>query len=282
MWGLDAIEPFRTTPGGYKYILVAVNKFTKWIEVRPVAKVTSEEAVKFIVDIKHRFGVPNRIITDLGATFTGSVFWDFCQDNTIDVYYSSVAHPRCNGQVERANSMVLQALKDRIYDDASNYTTRWLAELPHVIWGLKTQVSSATGFLPFFLVYRSEAVLPTDVTFRAPHIQFYEEGEAKQTRRIDLDSLEEQRLAAVMRQARHGQQLRRYHGHNIRETSLNVGDLVLRCIQKTDCMHKLSAPWEGPFIITEVISPSTYRLQWGDKQGVPNPWNVEHLRRFYA
>jgi hypothetical protein len=74
MWGLDAVGPFRTAPGGYKHILVAVDKFTKWIEVRPVAKVTSEEAVKFIGDIKHRFGVPNRIITDLGKAFTGSVF----------------------------------------------------------------------------------------------------------------------------------------------------------------------------------------------------------------
>jgi IS30 family transposase len=190
MWGLDAVGPFRTAPGGYKHILVAVEKFTKWIEVQPVAKVTSEEVVKFIGDIKHRFGVPNRIITDLGKAFTGSVFWDFYQDNLIDVYYSSVAHPRCNGQVERANGMVLQALKDCIYDNASNYATRWLAELPHVIWGLRTQVSSATGFLPFFLVYRSKAVLPTDVAFGAPRIQFYEEGESEQTRRIDLDSLE--------------------------------------------------------------------------------------------
>jgi hypothetical protein len=74
MWGLDTVGPFRTTPGGYKHILVAVDKFTKWIEVRPVAKVTSEEAVKFIRDIKHRFGVPKRIITDLGKAFTGSVF----------------------------------------------------------------------------------------------------------------------------------------------------------------------------------------------------------------
>jgi hypothetical protein len=126
--------------------------------------------------------------------------------------------------------MVLQALKDSIYDDASNYATRWLAELPHVIWGLRTQVSSATGFSPFFLVYGSEAVLLTDVAFGAPRIQFYEEGEAEQTQRIDLDSLEEQRLAAVMRQARHDQQLRRYHDHNVKETSFNVGDLILRSI----------------------------------------------------
>jgi hypothetical protein len=45
---------------------------------------------------------------------------------------------------------------------------------------------------------------------------------------------------------------------------LNIGDLVLRRIQKTDGMHKVSTPREGPFIVTEVISPSTYRLQWGD------------------
>jgi IS30 family transposase len=100
MWGLDAIGPFRTAPGGYKHILVTVDKFTKWIEVRPVAKATSEEASKFIRDIIHHFSVPNRIITDLGKAFTGSVFWDFCQDNTIDVYYSSVTHPWCNDQVE--------------------------------------------------------------------------------------------------------------------------------------------------------------------------------------
>jgi hypothetical protein len=73
-------------------MIVVVDKFTKWIEVRPVAKVTSEEAAKLIGDITHRFCVPNRIITDVGTSFTGSAFWDFCQDNTIDVYYSSVAH----------------------------------------------------------------------------------------------------------------------------------------------------------------------------------------------
>jgi hypothetical protein len=66
--------PFRTAPGSYRFILVAVDKFTKWIEVRPVVKVTSEEVAKFMQDVTHRFGVPNRIITDLGTAFTGSAF----------------------------------------------------------------------------------------------------------------------------------------------------------------------------------------------------------------
>jgi hypothetical protein len=70
IWGLDSVGPLRTTPGGYKHILVAVEKFTKWIEVRAVASVTSKAAAKFIEDSTHRFGVPNRIITNLGSAFT--------------------------------------------------------------------------------------------------------------------------------------------------------------------------------------------------------------------
>jgi hypothetical protein len=81
--------PFRTTPRDYKHFLMALDKLTKCIEVRAVASVTSKE-------ITHRFGVPNWIITDLGSAFTGADFWDLFQDNLIDVYYSSVAHPRWN------------------------------------------------------------------------------------------------------------------------------------------------------------------------------------------
>jgi transposase InsO family protein len=105
--GLDSVGPFKTAPGCYRHILVVVDKFTKWIEVQAVATVTSMEASKFMEDITHRFRVPHRIVTDLGTPFIGSDFRDFCQDNLINVYYSSVVHPRCNGQVERANSMVL-------------------------------------------------------------------------------------------------------------------------------------------------------------------------------
>jgi hypothetical protein len=46
-------------------------------------------------------------------------------------------------------------------------------------------------------------------------------------------------------------------------------------------MHNLSAPWQGPFIVMEVVSPSTYRIQWVDSQGVPNVWSIEHLQRYY-
>ena len=106
-WGLDSVGPLKTAVGGYSHIFVAIDKFTKWIEVKPVKATTAAKAAKFIEEISHRFGVPNRIITDLGTLFTGSEFWDYCQESCIDIYYAFVAHPRCNSQVERANGLIL-------------------------------------------------------------------------------------------------------------------------------------------------------------------------------
>jgi hypothetical protein len=174
IWGLNSVGPFRTTPGCYNHIKVAVDKFTNWIEVRAIACATSKEEAKIIEKIVHHFRIPNSIVTDLGSAFTQADFWDFCQDNLINVYYSSMVYPCCNGQVEHAKDTVFQAVKDRIFNDASLYSTRWLAKLPHVIWGLRTQVSLAIGYSPFFLVYRSEAILPTHLSFSTPLIQHYE------------------------------------------------------------------------------------------------------------
>ena len=59
--------------------MVAIDKFTKWIEFKPIASLTSAKAVEFIQDIIFRFGIPNSIITDLGSNFTSSEFFDFCE-----------------------------------------------------------------------------------------------------------------------------------------------------------------------------------------------------------
>jgi transposase InsO family protein len=71
--------------------------------------------VSFFADNIYRFGIPNMIITDNGTQFTGKEFLNFCDDNNIRVDWSAVAHPMMNGQVERANSMILQGLKPLIF-----------------------------------------------------------------------------------------------------------------------------------------------------------------------
>jgi hypothetical protein len=73
-WSLDMIGPFTTAPGGFTHMLVAIDKFTKWIEYKPIAKFTPGRVVDFISDILHRFGFSNTIITDLGSNFTANQF----------------------------------------------------------------------------------------------------------------------------------------------------------------------------------------------------------------
>jgi hypothetical protein len=109
------IGPFKPAPSNFKCVFVLIDKFSKWIEYMPLTKASSEKAIEFLDQIIHRFGLPNSIITDLGTQFTSSVFWDFCDERSIVMKYKSVAYPRANGQVERANAMILDALKKRFY-----------------------------------------------------------------------------------------------------------------------------------------------------------------------
>jgi transposase InsO family protein len=133
VWGLDLVGPLQKAPGGFSHLLVAIDKFSKWIEVRPLTSIRSEHAVAFFTNIIHRFGVPNSIITDNGTQFTGKKFLDFCEDHHIRVDWAVVAHPMTNGQVERVNGMILQGLKPRIYNDLNKFGRRWMRELPSVV-----------------------------------------------------------------------------------------------------------------------------------------------------
>ena len=97
----------------------------------------------------------------------------------------------------------------------------------------------------------------------------------------DLLLLEEARRRATVRVARYQQDLRRYHSRNIRPRTLEAGDLVLRRILSREGLHKLSPMWEGPFRVMHISRPGAARLETEDGDPVPNPWNIQHLRKFY-
>jgi hypothetical protein len=135
---------------------------------------------------------------------------------------------------------------------------------------------------PYFLVYGSEAILPADVMWDSPAVEQYDEGVSEDSRGVDINGLEEARCAALVQSARYLEGIRRYHDRNVKERSLNVGDLVLRRIQNTEGLHKLSSPWEGPFTIAKVTGPGSYRLQMLEGEDVNNSWDIDQLCRFYA
>jgi transposase InsO family protein len=234
--------------------------------------------VAFFTNIIHRFRVPNSIITDNGTQFTRKKFLDFCEDHHIRVDWAVVAHPMMNWQVERANGMILQGLKLRIYNELNKFGKRWMKELPSVVWSLRTTPSRATGFSPFFLVYGAEAILPTDLEYGSPRTKAYDDRSNQTSREDLLDQLEEARDMALLPSARY---LRRYHARGVRPRDFQVGDLVLRLWQDARGRHKLTPPWEGPFIIAKILKPGTYKLANDQGELYSNAWNIRQLRRFY-
>jgi transposase InsO family protein len=281
VWGLDIVGPLRKAPRGDTHLLVAIDKFSKWFEVHPITNLRAEQAVTFFTYIIHRFGVPNSIITDNGPQFTGRKFLEFCDKFHICVDWAAVAHPQTNGQVERANDMILQGLKPRIFDRLNKSGRKWLQELPAVVWSLRTTMSRATGFTPFFLVYGAEAVLPTDQEYGLPRIRGYDEGTNQRARKDSLDQLDKARTVALMHSVRYQQALRYYQARKIQRRDFNEGDLVLRLHQDNRGCHKLSPPWEGPYVVVKVLKPDTYKLANEDGEELTNAWNIQQLCRFY-
>ena len=95
---------------------------------------------------------------------------------------------------------------------------------------------------PYFLVYGSEAILPADITFRAPRVENYDEEQAEAVRSEDIERAEEERLITCVYIGKYLEGLRRYYNQNIKGCSFTIGDLVLCRKQKTDGLHKLSSP----------------------------------------
>jgi hypothetical protein len=132
-WGPDMIGPLPTAPGGFNRMLVAIDKFTKWTEAKPVTYPKANSVLDFLDELVHHYGLPHRIITYLGSNFNNHQFWQYYENGGIDVRYVSVAHPRANGQVECANGMVLDALKKRLHDATNPNGGKWMKELPNAL-----------------------------------------------------------------------------------------------------------------------------------------------------
>ena len=100
-----------------------------------------------------RFGLPHSIITDNGSNLSLGEVEAYCWEKGIRLDLSSVAHPQSNGQVERANGLILQGIKPRLEAPLHRAAGAWAEELPSVLWILRTTPNRSTGYTPYFMVY---------------------------------------------------------------------------------------------------------------------------------
>jgi hypothetical protein len=194
--------------------------------------------------------------------------------------------------VEKANGLILAGIKPRLVEPLERSAGCWVEELPSVLWSLHTTPNHSIGFTPFFLVYEAESVLTTDIKFDSPTVVQYMQEQAKEAREDGIDLLEEAQEQALARSALYQEHLRCYHSRKIHPLVFHEGDLILRLVQSTKGMQKLSSPWEGPFIVSRVLGngadylidaqePRKNKPDNSDKE-TERPRNVNHLRPLFC
>jgi hypothetical protein len=149
-------------------MLMAVDKFTKWVEAALVTTQDSTAAINFIKSIIFRFGVPHSIIMDNGMNFTSKEFKIYCESMDIKLKFALVAHPKTDGQVKKANGLICNGIKKRLFAPLEKAKHAWVDELPSMLWSLRTTPNTATQETPFFLVHGAEAVLPVESLMKLP------------------------------------------------------------------------------------------------------------------
>jgi transposase InsO family protein len=107
VWGVDIVGILPRALGGFRFLFIGIDIFTKWMEATPVVNKTQEATVKFLKSIIYRFGIPKRVLTDNGTQFKGAKFLRCCADFGIHHQPSLAAHPQINGQVECTNWLLL-------------------------------------------------------------------------------------------------------------------------------------------------------------------------------
>jgi hypothetical protein len=143
--------------------------------------------------------VPHSIITDNGTNFISKELKNYCESMGIKLKFASIAHPKTNGQVEKANGLICNGIKKRLLAPLEKAKHAWVDKLPSVLWSLRTTPNEATQETPFFLVHGVEAVLQVEITHEATRIAAYDEMTSTEALQDDVNALDEARDVALAR-----------------------------------------------------------------------------------
>uniref|UniRef100_A0A2N9FNL1 Integrase catalytic domain-containing protein n=1 Tax=Fagus sylvatica TaxID=28930 RepID=A0A2N9FNL1_FAGSY len=278
-WGLDIMGPFPVGTKQAKFLVVAIDYFTKWVEAEPLATITEKNVKNFVwKGVICRFGIPRVLVSDNGKQFDNGPFRDLCAQLNIKNHYSSPRHPQANGQVEVTNRTLLKQIKTRL-EGAKGL---WVEELPSILWAYRTTVRVPTGETPFKLTFGTEAVIPVEIGLTTLRTTFHKEEENEGQLRLNLDLLDETRDKAARRITLYQEKMAKYYNTKVKLRRFEIGDWVLRKITqatKDPSQGKLGPNWEGPYKVMQYYRRGTYHLEDRHGKKLPHPWNAEHLKK---
>ena len=265
--GIDVTGPHPTSAKGNVYVLTVIDHFTKWVEMFPMKNQEAATVAKILVDrVFCVHGCPLQILTDRGPNFESSLFRELCSRLAIDKVRTTAYQPSTNGGIERFHGTMHAMLAKWIQTNQRD----WDEKLPAVAFAYRTSEHESTGFSPYFLMHGREARIPADITYGPTPSETDAENDFVADQQAALRSafdFARQQLGKAAARRKHCYDLR------ARPQTFAVGSWVWCLLprRRQGRYRKWQCLYEGPFQVTEIIGPVTYRIQRSPRC---KPWTV--------
>ncbi|GJU16666.1 reverse transcriptase domain-containing protein [Tanacetum coccineum] len=249
---------------GNKYILVAVDYLSKWVEAKALPTNDARVVVKFLKSLFARFGTPRAIISDRGTHFCNDQFAKVMLKYGVTHRLATAYHPQTSGQVEVSNRGLKRILERTVGENRAS----WSDKLDDALWAFRTAFKTPIGCTPYKLVYGKACHLPIELEHKAywalKHANF-DLKSAGDHRKVQLNELNELRDQAYENSLIYKEKTKKIHDSKIKNRVFNVGDRVLLFNSRLKIFSgKLKTRWTGPFTVTQVFPYGTVELSQTD------------------
>nr|GEU35375.1 reverse transcriptase domain-containing protein [Tanacetum cinerariifolium] len=278
VWGIDFMGPFPSSRGN-KYILVAVDSLSKWIEAKGLPTNDARVIVMFLKSLFARFGTPRDIISDRGTHFCNDQFAKVMTKYGFTHSLATTYHPQTSGQVKVSNRGLKCILKRTVGENRAT----WSGKLDDALWVFRTAFKTPIGCTPYKLVYGKSCHLPIELEHKAywalKHANF-DLKTASNHRKLQLNELNELRDQAYENFLIYKERTKKLHDSKIKNRIFNVGDQVLLFNSRLKIFSgKLKTRWSGPFTIAQVFPYGT--IEWSQPDGPNFKVNGHRVKHYF-
>ncbi|GJV27995.1 reverse transcriptase domain-containing protein [Tanacetum coccineum] len=263
VWGIDFMGPFPSSRGN-KYILVAIDYLSKWVEAKALPTNDARVVVKFLKSLFARFGTPRAIINDCGTHFCNDQFAKVMLKYGVTHRLSSAYHPQTSGQVEVLNHGLKRILERTVGENHAS----WSDKLDDALWAFRTAFKTPIECTPYKLVYGKACHLPIELEHKAYWALKHCNFDLKTTgdhRKVQMNELNELRDQAYDNSLIYKEKTKKIHDSKIKNRVFNFGDRVLLFNSRLKIFSgKLKTRWTGPFTVAQVFPYGTIELSQTD------------------